>query len=151
MGFTTIYNHTYDYVTTDLEISEFRNRCNADSVLCVGGGIKGDDNMRLVACGNCLSVLSVTPLDTPNYVGSAYWYYTPTKSFGFAPNRTIYQYSCDYIYFENNLRLCWHTDNVSGGWRLGNITYLNSDSMYSKYVFLKMSKNNYFLLKIKVK
>ena len=144
MGFTKIYDHTYDYITTDSEILDLRNRCNAGSVLCVGGGIRGDDNMRLVACGNCLSVLSVTVLNTPNYVGSAYWYYTPTKSFGFSPTSSINQNSCDYIESNNNFRLCWHTDNNSGGYRLGNIINLNSDSSYSKYVFLKTSKNNLF-------
>ena len=145
MGFTKIYNHTYDYITTDSEIVDLRNRCNADSVLCVGGGIRGDDNMRLVACGNCLSVLSVTALNTPNYVGSAYWYYTPDKSFGFSPSSSISQTICDSSNQNDNLRLCWHTDNQSGGWRLGNITYLNSDSGYSKYVFLKMSKTTFFI------
>ena len=142
MGFTKIYDHTYDYITTDSEILDLRNRCNAGSVLCVGGGIRGDDNMRLVACGKCLSVLAVTVLNTPNYVSSAYWYYTPGQSFGFSPSSYITQSSCDSSNQNDNLRLCWHTDNNSGGWRLGNIVNLNSDSSYSKYVFLKMS--NFF-------
>ena len=150
MGFTTIYNHTYDHLTTDSQILELKNKCTANSVLCVGGGIKEDDNMRVVACGDCFSILTATDIDTPNYVGSAYWYYTPSKSFGFAPNHTIHQLICDYIFFEDNLRLCWHTDNVNGGWRLGNILGLSSETGYSKYVFLKNSKNKVFLLKKKV-
>ena len=132
MGFTKIYGNTYDYVTTDSEIIDLRKRCNSDSVLCVGGG---NHNMRLVACANCLSVLTVNVLNTPNNAGSVYWYYTPGQSFGFSPSSYITQSSCDSSNQNDNLRLCWHTDNICGGWRLGNIVNLNSDSIAIRNMF----------------
>ncbi len=139
-GYITIYNKTYDYNTKDAEISEIKNNCVDDSILCVGGGARGDDNMRLVSCGNCLSVLAVTLVNKPNYVGSAYWYYTPTRSFGFSPTNSISQNSCDNSNLADNFRLCWHTNNIDGGYRVGNLYNLNTNSDYSKYVFLKTSK-----------
>jgi hypothetical protein len=96
--------------------------------------------MLLVACGNCLRVLAVTELNKPNYVGSAYWYYTPKKSFGFAPTSSINQISCDYYDLDNKLKLCWHTNYSKGGWRLGNIVDLDSNSVYSKYVFVRWGR-----------
>ena len=139
MGFTTIYNKTYGSITKDSDISDLKRNCTYESLLCVGAGLTGNDNMRLVACGYCLNVLNVTALNTPNYVGSAYWYYTPTKSFGYSPTNSITQNSCDNSNTDDNLRLCWHTDNGSGGYRAGNVIGLNYDVSYSKYVFFRLS------------
>ena len=144
MGFTTIYNQTYGYATKDAEIIDLKKNCTPESILCVGGGQIGNDNMRLVACGNCFSVLNVTALNTPNYVGSAFWYFTPTKSFGFSPSSSINQYTCDYIESNDNFRLCWHTDGSSAGYRIGNV--VSFDDNYSKYAFLKTSNYFFFLI-----
>ena len=100
--------------------------------------------MSLVSCGNCLSALAVTIKNRPNFVGSAYWYYTPTVSFGFSPTNSISQNSCDNSNLDDNLRMCWHTNNIDGGYRVGNVYNLNTNSDYSKYAFLNTS--NFILL-----
>ena len=143
-GFNIIYNKTYDYSTTDNDIYSFKTGCTADSILCIGGGPTGDDIMRLVSCGDCLSIINATELDLPRFVGSAYWYFTPTKSFGFASTSYITQNSCDNSNTNDNLRLCWHTSGTGGGWRIGNVIDLNFNAIYSKYAFVRHGnyKNN---------
>ncbi len=145
-GYATIYNKTYDYETKDYEILEFKRLCQFDSILCVGAGLTDYDIMRVAACANCLSVTAETQLNSPNYVGSAYWYYTPTKSFGFSPSPYITQNMCDNSEPNDNLRLCWHTSGNDGGFRAGNVLDLNTESFYSKYVFLKTSEHKIFLI-----
>ena len=141
IGFKTIYNQTYGYEFKDTDISDLKNYCTFVSILCVGGGKAGDDNMLLVACGDCFSVLAVTELNKPNNVGSVYWYYTPKISFGFAPTSSISQNNCDSMDLDNKLRLCWNINWSYGAGRLGNIRSLESSSAYSKYVFVKRNKN----------
>ena len=135
-----IYNQTYDHETNDAEIARLKRYCQFDSMLCVGAGLTDYDIMRVVACANCLSVLAETPLNAPNYVGSAFWYYTPKKSFGFSPSANIMQNMCDYSEPNDNLRLCWHTSGNDGGFRAGNVLDLNTESFYSKYALLKSSE-----------
>ncbi|CAF1140042.1 unnamed protein product [Brachionus calyciflorus] len=83
------------------------NLCNQNSILCVGGGLVNSDILEIVSCANCQSVLTDTERDTPVFFGSAYWYRTPSRSFGFylSPVYFIYQFSADYSDFENPLRL----------------------------------------------
>ena len=138
-GFNLIYNETYDYITTDSEIYALKNTCASESILCIGGGPVGSDTMRLVACANCLAIIQPTLLNQPRYVGFAYWYFTETKGFGFSPDNTIQQNICDINNPSDNLRLCWHTDNKTGGYRLGNLT-INYNSSYSKYAFVRHGK-----------
>ena len=68
-------------------------------------------------------------------------------SFGFSPNQNILQYYADsydcllnnnnkYI-CNDNKRLSWHLTEISGGWRIGSISGLNSSPDYRKYIFLK--------------
>lgn len=93
--------------------------------------------MLLLSCGNCWSILSATKKDTPVLINGAYWYLTPGYSFGFAPNSTINQVTCDKFDTTNNFRVCWHLDQNVGGWRIGSLVwFLNSDFNFNKYVFI---------------
>jgi hypothetical protein len=61
-----------------------------------------------------------------------YWYNTPSKSFGFAPNATITQKTADVFDRASTLRLSWHLDSYTG-FRLGNLLDLYN-SNYLKIV-----------------
>lgn len=59
-GFKQIYNKPYFKPTYTYEIEDIRKLCNDTTILCAGGGIKGDKALTLVACGDCLVVTSKT-------------------------------------------------------------------------------------------
>jgi hypothetical protein len=83
-----------------------------------------------------LSVTTETSFYSPQYNGKAYWYFTDGKSFGFAPTNVINQNSADITDQSSNLRLSWHLTGTSGGYRIGNVVGLNSDTTYLKKIYL---------------
>jgi hypothetical protein len=135
-GFRLVYNYTYNHITTRAEILSIRSQCTSSTTICVGGNRYNEIFLRLVACANCLSVTTETTLNSPQFYGRAYWYFTNGLSFGFAPTNVIYQGSADTTDQSSNLRLSWHLDGVSGGWRLGNAINLSGDTTYLKKIYL---------------
>ena len=135
-GFRLVYNYTYSHITANAEILSIRSQCTSSTIICVGSNRYDETFLRLVACANCLNVTTETILNQPQFYGGAYWYFTDGYSFGFAPNFTINQSSADSFDQSSNLRLSWHLVRSNGGWRLGNITYLNDDTNYYKKIYL---------------
>ena len=88
------------------------------------------NTLLLVSCGSCLDILTTTELNKPRLVNGAWWYFTPGKSFGFAPSSSITQSSADIFDCDASLsckdsnRLSWHLD-IRTGWRIGNIHLSN--------------------------
>jgi len=136
LGFRLVYNYTYGHRTTSAEILSIRSQCTPLTIICVGGNRYDESFLRVVACANCLNVTTQTPLNRPQNYGAAYWYYTENNSFGYAPDSTITQNSADTYDQSSNLRLSWHIDGRSGGWRLGNVINLNGDTNYYKKVYI---------------
>ncbi|CAF1082112.1 unnamed protein product [Brachionus calyciflorus] len=136
VGFRLIYDQFYSHATSSIVLDNIKNQCLKNSILCVGGGLANSDILQLVSCGNCQSVLTPTELDKPVFVGSAYWYRTPSKSFGFSPVYFIYQFTADNTDYKNPLRLSWHLDG-GGGWRLGSLLSLDSSKSYKKFIFIR--------------
>jgi hypothetical protein len=137
-GFRLIFFYSYNQATTTNDILNIRNQCSGESIICVGGMEPSSvttDILRVLACANCLSVTTQTTLDQPNLVGQAYWYFTSNYSFGFAPTNEIDQFDGDVFDKNSNLRVSWHLD-TRGGYRLGNIMSLNSNTNHYKKVFL---------------
>jgi alpha-tectorin len=141
-GYKVIYNHTYGTTTLSTDMTDVYNQCNALSIICLGGAAVGSNTLILVSCANCYTLLSsYTLLDQPRLINNAYWYYTASYSVGFSPSNIIVQNTCDYYDVQNSLpldplRLCWHLYG-GGGWRLGSIIWLNSDTNYLKLIFLR--------------
>ena len=137
LGFVNIYNQTYFHATTNQEIYNLKSECNYFSILCVGSGQVGSDLMDVVACGNCLEIIKETNLNEPRKVDTAWWYFTSTYSFGFAPTSTIFQNEGDLGDPADDLRLSWHVGFGFGGYRSGSKIDLNYDTANLKYAFLK--------------
>ena len=123
-------------MTADLDSA--RAQCDADSILCAGGGAVNSDNLDVVSCGNCYSILTPTVQNSPVFVGSAYWYMTSGYSFGFSPIYLVSQHTADTYNLSDPLRLSWHLNTNSGGWRLGTINSLDASTNYKKYLFIKV-------------
>ncbi|CAF0865388.1 unnamed protein product [Brachionus calyciflorus] len=136
-GFQKVYDQFYSHRTMSSDLTTARSYCNSNSILCAGGGLVDSDILELVACGNCFQILTETLIDAPNRVGSAYWYMTTGKSFGFSPIFTITQNTADTHDYSDPLRLSWHFDQNAGGWRLGTLTSLDNNIQYKKYILVK--------------
>ena len=141
LGYREVYNFPYAHTTLLAEIQAIRAQCDSATIMCVGGSKPDEGTLRLVSCGNCLNITSTTQQNQARFNGAAYWYFAPNLSFGFAPNATITQGQADTTDLESTLRLSWHLDLATGGWRLGNINGLNSNSVYYKKVYLKALSN----------
>ena len=142
LGFRDVYKYPYSHSTTSSEILSIKDVCNDTTIMCLGGGIPTDGTLLLVSCALCLNITQYTSFNQPNFVGSAYWYFYPSLSFGFAPTPEINQHQADeidcngLIDCQSNLRLSWHLDLNVGGWRLGTISLLNYDNNYYKRIFI---------------
>ena len=135
-GYKTVYNQTYSHASTTNELMLINESCTQNTVLCAGGALGDSDILTLLSCGNCWTILSATLRNRPVLNNGAYWYLTPSFSFGFAPNSSIQQNTCDRFDTSNVFRLCWHLDQSVGGWRLGTLQwFLNTDFNYNKYLF----------------
>jgi len=94
--FQTVYDQLYSHVTINDEIMNIKAQCNQDSIICVGGA-DSFNKLLLVSCGSCLDILTTTVTNQPILVNGAWWYFTPGRSFGFAPNSNIRQSNADTI------------------------------------------------------
>ncbi len=94
-GFETVYDQLYSHGTTYQELYDIKSKCNTESIICVGGSDGLNTTLLLVSCGSCLDILTTTELDKPRLVNGAWWYFTPDKSFGFAPFSSIRQSTAD--------------------------------------------------------
>ena len=131
-GYTNIYNFPHSQVLSSNDVVTWRSYCNADTILCLGGGSAGSDLIRAFACGNCYAITTVTVINVPVLNGLAYWYYTTANSIGFAPNSVITQSNADVYDMTSELRVSW---NYAGGYRAGSVTSYGTD--LQKYVFYK--------------
>ena len=137
LGYQEFYSQPYSHATLLSEIMAIRAQCNSATLMCVGGGKPADGTLKVVACTNCFVITTQTAVNRPNFAGGAFWYLTPSMSFGFAPNNIITQGQADSATTEPNSRLSWHMDTALGGWRLGSLTGLNDNTVYYKKVYLK--------------
>jgi len=131
-GFKFVYDQLYSHGTTNQELFNINLKCNKESIMCVGGS-DGLNTLLLVSCGSCLEILTTTELDKPRLVNGVWWYFTPDKSFGFAPSSSIrqYWYDCygchdcadDHNICQDSNRLSWKLSYAfgggNGGFRLG--------------------------------
>jgi hypothetical protein len=95
-GYKKIYDFGYDHITTLAELNAIKSNCSSESILCAGGAALNSDNLLLISCGNCHTVLAETLINKPVLNNGAYWYLTTGKSFGFSPGYIIKQFSGTY-------------------------------------------------------
>ena len=127
-GYEIVYDFLYPHVTTFAELSTIKSKCTPESILCAGGAAVGSDQLLLVSCGKCQSILRPTQINQPVLDNGAYWYLTDKYSFGFSSSNNIKQnfvdcYDCDGSFknCKDNNRLSWRLDGGKG-WRLGKLT-----------------------------
>ena len=115
----------------------------------------GSSDFLLLAVGEKATVQIETPTNATTLNNGTYWYYN-NQSFGFSPNGVIYQTSadvckseignheiCDAASDDGSERFSLHTGNNDGGWRIGNLIWLNVSTDYSKYFYTSNSPTYY--------
>ena len=134
-------------------------------VECWRGAFNGNDAIDeiLAACGDDIWLLGCSPADADvltlgamgeraeiltdvgrdragvhNHNGVD-WYYSPTYSWGFAPEGAgVTRSSCDTSRVQSELRMCWHTSNnrVSSGYRCGD-NFLNGNGNWHRVIYMR--------------
>jgi len=130
---------------TTKDLSDIYDNCESGAKIIVGGGQLYNDEkiLTLMAVDECLQALQVTdsPAVAVKSKQGVFWYNLPDQSFGFSPVEQIVlgeadkcDASCD---GNPQYRLSFHTVPNKGGYRLGEITNLNSATEYYKFILVK--------------
>ena len=138
-GWTKFYEQTY---ATPIGNSITPIRPSGQYVI-LSGKTAGSSTITLAAAAPTAQVFTETVKDTPQLINGTYWYYTldvqyisgPNYgSIGFSPTNNISQNVADFG-TSGPLRLSWHLVAGVGGYRIGDITELNSSTAYLKQVW----------------
>jgi hypothetical protein len=127
----------YSVSTATSDLNDVKSLCNSNSIICVGGA-DSNNKLLLVSCGLCLNILTATTKNQPILVNGAWWYFTSSLSFGFAPNSNIRQDPyCDNYDSSDQKRLSWEITGSCG--RLGTLNTAEKTipSSYRKIILLK--------------
>ena len=136
-GYTKCYDQPYSHVTTSTELAA----CSGSIWVFVGAKPSSSaTNIVLGAFGYSSAVYTRTSSTTTAYLdryGGAYWYNYPLYGFGFSGVSTVHILDCDYAQPAGDCayRLCWNLDYGIGGYRVGCLENLNSDSTWRKVMY----------------
>lgn len=123
------YTGSYDYSLEAEFFAELAVECNATYMMLACASQAGADFYNLAA-GETSAVLG-DGISTNNGVQ---WYYSG-QAWGFAdPADELALDSCDGD--DGDLRTCWYANQEKGGYRCGNVTGLNDDSTWQRYIFV---------------
>lgn len=134
-----------DYGTSGTDANAIITACPGDLIM-LAGAPSGAADIQLLAYAPKADVLFVTAVNATHNANGTDWY-NNDSSMGFAPaGFAINQTSCDTnsapgfgsVGDDGTDRLCWHRGSaaLSGGWRVGNDTFLNSEpSGFTRYIF----------------
>jgi len=138
-GWTQCWSSTYAQQSAGLTNTILGQQCTGSKLLLACRQV-GQQNFTLVAMGNRADVLfdvGNQPAGKHEANGVA-WYYSSTWSWGFArAGDTVNRNSCDVDNVNAQHRMCWHTsgDSITGGYRCGSTTGLNSSAAWERKVF----------------
>jgi hypothetical protein len=118
-----------------------RNACSGDRLM-MAGRETGSSTLLLAAQASFAEVFTITAqsANATNLFNGAQWYFNPNDwSWGFAEaGATTFQKQCDVN--VGALRMCLHTFDGVGGYRIGDVQGLNDSQAYEK-VFFTYSAN----------
>jgi len=106
----------------------------------LSGKAAGSNTIMLAAAAPTVDVFTQTVVNTPQLINGTYWYYTQNiwegiGAIGFAPSNQILTGPADVYDLSDPLRMSWHLDPVTAGWRLGDIQWLEVSTDYLKQVW----------------
>jgi hypothetical protein len=139
-GWTLFYEQTYRTVIGNTTTAI---RPGGQYVILTGKAV-GSSTLPILAAAPTAQVFTQTVDESPQLLNGTYWYYTLDAapllgpnlgSIGFSPTNSITQNWADTKDLGTDpLRLSWHLDAGTGGYRLGTLD-LNSSTAYLKQVW----------------
>jgi hypothetical protein len=110
-------------VQDGVPIADVQAACTGD-VLVMGCRAVGEPTLRVSAMGTQAAVFRDVgeAADASHQHNGVTWYFSPNRSWGFAPGRAVVRRSsCDISDDRPEQRMCWHTrdGNISAGWSCG--------------------------------
>jgi len=131
--------HSELYGQSGTVITDILSACSGENLMLACRAV-GESDFLVAAYAPKTDVTYDTGIDysTTHSTGSVEWYYNDSYSWGFAKGGDdVYKNSCDINSTDAEYRMCLHTNsgNLSGGYRCGTVTNLNSSSDYER-VFL---------------
>lgn len=120
-------------------LQTIKDSCTQTYVL-YAAGVKDAATYLLAAAGERSAVFAETGNNVTTKNNETYWYFNSGKSIGFAPSSVITQSSADTTDYSSLYRMSWHAGYcgaglLCGGWRVGNLTGLNSDNNYVRAIY----------------
>lgn len=107
--------------------------CGGDYLL-VAGYEKGENSIALLAAALKSDALLLVATDASHLANGSEWYNTDSWSFGFGPaGGGVARFECDTL--AGAERLCIHTLNFVGGYRVGDVIGLNGSTTWEKIVY----------------
>lgn len=106
----------------------------------LSGKAAGSNTIMVAAAAPTVDVFTHTVVNSPQLINGTYWYYTENiwegiGAIGFAPSNQIATGPADVYDLSDPLRMSWHLDPVTAGWRLGDIQWLEVSTDYLKQVW----------------
>ncbi len=134
-GWEMCYQGTYNEST---ELAPILDAC-AGSLVAIGCRMVGAEDFTLLAMGETAEVFFDVgnANDAVNNHNGVDFYYSPSRSMGFAPEGTgVSRNSCDTANVMPELRMCWHTSGgrLNSGWRCGATTGI-SNAQWERVIF----------------
>ena len=126
-----------DYASS-VSLADIQDACSGDT-LVLACRPSGSSSLQVAAMGDRDEVLLDvgTGNGATNPHNGVNWYYSPSKSWGFAPGgQSVNRSSCDTSSAGNNDRLCWHTSatDITSGYRCGNSGNINGSTAWERII-----------------
>jgi hypothetical protein len=129
--FSGLYNQTASLATV-------LAACDGSHLMLAAGPTGGSTLTVLAAAPRADVIFDTGTGNTPHDANGSGWYYNGSFSWGFAKQGDpIDRSPCDTQSTNPELRLCWHTSGgqLTGGWRAGANTGLNSSTAFTRYIY----------------
>jgi len=111
------------------------NVCQGDYLMMAGRATGSDTFLALAAALRADTIIDTGNTSNTHTANGAEWWYSDFWSWGFtALGDTVTNSECDVS--SSPLSMCLHTINAAGGFRINNITGLNSSVAYEKVFFV---------------
>jgi hypothetical protein len=139
-GWTQCYSSTYNTFVGSTAATALAS-CGTGNIMLAARAV-GSSTLLLLAQAPLADVTFDTGAannGTTHIANGTEWYYAPNWSWGFAAiGDTVSKNQCDTASGGVNNgadRLCWHTINNAGGYRIGTIKSLNNSTDYERLIF----------------
>lgn len=135
-GWTECYSGPYSAVLNEANQTQLLEACSGE-YLMLAARPTGSQTLTLLAAASRADVLFDTGQGNVTHpANGSEWYYSPTYSWGFAgAGDSVSRSSCDVGGTNADYRLCWHTDEWSGGYRVGATEGLNNSTDWERVVY----------------